>query len=159
MIRLEGEALRGRTGHEAGRALLARMYREEFGAEMPEILTGEWGKPYFAEGNVHFSITHTKAHVFCALSDRELGIDAEELDRPVKAHLAAKILSPRELAQYEAATDKNRALLSFWVLKEAAAKAIGRGLRGYPNDTDFSLNDPRVTERNGCLLAVVYQDR
>ena len=159
MVILEGEALNGRTGHEAGRALLERMYRERFGAEMPEILTGRWGKPYFADGNVHFSITHTKAHVFCALSDREIGIDAEEMDRPVKPHLAAKILSPGELAQYEAATDKNRALLTFWVLKEAAAKCSGRGLRGYPNDTDFSLDDPRVKEVNGCLLAVVREDR
>lgn len=158
MIRLEGEPLNGRNGHVAGRDLLARMYRQEFGGEMPEILIGNWGKPYFSEENVHFSITHTKAHVFCALSDRELGIDAEETDRPVKAHLAAKILSPTELAQYEAAGDKNRALLTFWVLKEAAVKATGRGLRGYPNDTDFSLNDPRVKETDGCLVAVVYKD-
>ena len=158
MLILEGETLNGRTGHEAGRALLARMYREKFREEMPEILTGQWGKPFFAEGNVHFSITHTKRNVFCALSDREIGIDAEELDREVKPHLAQKILSPGELAQYEAASDKNRALLTFWVLKEAAAKCSGRGLRGYPNDTDFSLDDPRVTERGGCLVAVIIKE-
>ena len=158
MIRLVGEALLGRTGHEAGRALLERMYREEFGLEIPEILTGEWGKPYFAAGNVHFSITHTKAHVFCALSDREIGIDAEELDRSVKPRLAARILSPGELTQYEAATDKNRALLTFWVLKEATAKCTGRGLRGYPNDTNFYLDDPRVREIDGCLVAVICKE-
>lgn len=158
MIRLDGELLNGRTGHEAGRELLARMYREEFGTEMPEIRIADRGKPSFVNGNVHFSITHTKAHVFCALSDREIGIDAEELDRPVKPHLAQKILSAGELAEYEAASDKNRALLTFWVLKEAAAKCSGQGLRGYPNDTDFTLNDLRVTERNGCLVAVVYKD-
>ena len=155
MLILRGEPLKGRTGHEAGRALLKEMYRENFGEKMPEILTGEWGKPYFAEGNVHFSITHTKGHAFCALSDREVGIDAEELDRAVKPPLAAKILSPGELAQYEAAEDKNRSLLTFWVLKEAAAKCSGRGLRGYPNNTDFSLNDSRVTEIDGCLVAVI----
>ena len=50
---------------------------------------------------------------------------------------------------------KRRALLTFWVLKEAQVKRTGDGLRGYPNGTDFSLNDPRVTEMDGCLVAVI----
>lgn len=150
--------LDGQTGHDAGRALLKKLYGEHIDGEMPEILITERGKPYFSTGNVHFSISHTKHHAFCVLSDREVGIDAEELDRDVKPTLAAKILSAGELAQYEAAPDKNRALLTFWVLKEAAAKLSGEGLRGYPNHTDFSLDDPRVTETHGCLLAVVCKD-
>lgn len=92
---------------------------------------------------------------FCALSRREIGIDAEELDRNVKLALAEKILSPKEKAQFDAAPDKRRALLTFWVLKEARVKRTGEGLRGYPNGTDFSLNDPRVTEMDGCLVAVI----
>ena len=67
-------------------------------------------------------------------------------------------MSPSEQAQYEATSDKNRALLTFWVLKEAAAKLTGEGLRGYPNRTDFRLDDPRVTERDGCLLAILQQE-
>ena len=150
--------LDGRSGHETGRALLRQLYAEHIGGEMPEILIADRGKPYFASGNVHFSITHTKHRAFCVLADREVGIDAEELDREVKPTLATKILSAGELAQYELAADKNRALLTFWVLKEAAAKCGGDGLRGYPNQTNFSLNDPRVTETNGCLVAVVIND-
>jgi phosphopantetheinyl transferase len=46
-------------------------------------------------------------------------------------------------------------LLTFWVLKEAAAKQSGTGLNGYPNHTHFSLDDPRVTESHGCLLAII----
>ena len=155
MNKLIGEPLNGRTGHEAGRELLARLYRSHIGGEMPEILAEPGGKPYFAHGNVHFSITHTRNHAFCALADHPIGIDAEELTRAVKPGLAEKILSPGEYTQYQAAEDKNRALLTFWVLKEAQAKYTGRGIRGYPNQTDFSLNDPRVTELHGCLVAVV----
>ena len=147
--------LEGRSGHEVGRELLRDLYAQHVGGRMPDILIGERGKPYFAAGNVRFSITHTKNHVFCALSDQEIGIDAEELDRAVKPHLAAKILSAGEYAQYEQAADKAKALLTFWVLKEAAVKCSGDGLRGYPNQTDFSLDDPRVTERNGCIVAVI----
>ncbi len=158
MIAFAGEPLLGRSGHEAGRALLARLYRQHFGSEMPDILIADRGKPYFLKGDVHFSISHTKGHVFCALAKRPVGIDAEELDRTVRPGLAEKILSPGEHAQYQAAPDKDRALLTFWVLKEATAKCSGQGLRGYPDHTDLSLADPRVFEQDGCLVAVILED-
>lgn len=142
-------------GHAAGRALLRRLYREHTGEDMPPIAVTERGKPYFPGSPLHFSITHTKRHAFCALSDAPVGIDAEELDRQISPALAEKILSPAEKARYEAAADKRVALLTLWVLKEAAAKCTGDGLRGYPNHTDFSPDDPRVTIQNGCLLAIV----
>ena len=147
--------LEGRSGHEAGRELLRQLYTAQTGAPLPEILVTDRGKPFFRESPWHFSISHTKGHAFCVLSRENVGIDAEELDRRVNPALAKKILSTGEFAQYEAASDRNRALLNFWVLKEAAAKYSGEGLRGYPDHTEFSLTDPRVTEIDGCLLAVI----
>lgn len=152
---LESRLLEGRRGHEAGRALLAELYTRETGEAMPEIRITEWGKPYFTDSLWHFSISHTRKWVFCALSRHNIGIDAEELDRPLNLKLADKVLSPSERAQFDAASDPHRALLTFWVLKEAAAKLSGEGLRGYPNHTNFSLDDPRVTEIDGCLVAVL----
>lgn len=108
---------------------------------------------------MHFSISHTKKHVFCALAEHPIGIDAEELDRPIDLRLADKILSPAEKRQFDAATDRARALLTFWVLKEAAAKLSGEGLRGYPNHTDFSLSDPRVQIRDGCIFAILEEEQ
>lgn len=155
--RLAHEALMGRTGHEVGRLLLERLYREETCEPMPEISVAEGGKPYFADSSLHFSISHTKAHAFCALSDRPIGIDAEEKDRPINLKLAEKILSPMEKAQFDSAPDKQRALLTFWVLKEAAAKLSGEGLKGYPNHTNFTLDDPRVSVTDGCLVAILEE--
>lgn len=154
---LAGCELNGRTGHEAGRQLLAQLYRQQTGQDLPEIAVTDRGKPYFPGENWHFSITHTRRHAFCALSQSPIGIDAEELDRKIDLRLAEKILSPGEKRQFDAAPDKRRALLIFWVLKEAQAKYTGEGLRGYPNQTDFSLTDPRVTIQNSCLLAVIEE--
>lgn len=154
-MRIGSSELHGRSGHEAGRCLLTELYRAETGKEIPPILVTDRGKPYFASGGWYFSISHTKRHAFCALSKRPVGMDAEELDRDISLKLAEKILSPEEMAQYDAAPDKRRALLTFWVLKEAAAKLTGEGLRGYPNHTAFSLQDPRVWEMDGCLVAVM----
>lgn len=154
-ILLAGEALRGRSGHEAGRELLARLYREKTGAACPPISITNRGKPYFKASPLHFSISHTNSHVFCALSKRPIGIDAEEMDRDISLKLADKILSPSEKARFDAASDKQSALLRLWVLKEAAVKLTGEGLRGYPNHTDFDPEDPRIQELDGCYVAVM----
>ena len=156
-MKLAGEALHGRSGHEAGRTLLARMYREETGMDCPEIAVAERGKPYFVDSPWHFSISHTPDHVFCVLSDKPVGLDAEEMDRKVNSRLAEKILSESEKSRYDAAEDKQAALLRLWVLKEAAAKLTGEGLRGYPNQTDFDPADDRIIEMNGCYVAVMTE--
>ena len=152
---LEYMRIEAGQGHEKGRQLLAKMYREKFGRSMPEIAVTERGKPYFIDDSACFSISHTKHHVFCVLKDHPVGLDAEEMDRNVDLRLAEKILSPREKERYDRAADPQGALLRLWVLKEAAAKLSGDGLRGYPNQTDFSPDDPRVTEIDGCYVAVI----
>lgn len=146
------------TPHEAGWTLLEELYRQQTGQSMPSVHRTDRGKPYFDNSPIYFSISHTRRHAFVVLSDRPVGIDAEELDRTVNPKLADKILSPGELAQFYAAPDQNRALLTFWVLKEAEAKCSGQGLRGYPNHTDFSLADPRVFEQDGCIVAVIEEE-
>ncbi len=157
-MRLAHCRLNGLSGHEAGRKLLEQLYREETGENLPEILTTEMGKPYFQDSPLHFSIAHTKRHAFCVLGNKNVGLDAEELDRPIRWPLADRIFSDTERRQYDAAADKARAFLTFWVLKEAEAKLTGQGLRIYPNHTDFSLEDPRVTEMDGCLVAILTEE-
>ena len=160
MFKLDYWPLNGLDSRVAGKLLLAQMYEELTGEEMPPIEKAPRGKPYFPGSDLHFSITHTKTTVFCAIADTEVGIDAEDLDRRVSPNLAQKILSAHEYAQYEAVPDgkKNEALLRFWVLKEAEAKCSGMGLRGYPDHTTFDLDDPRVQKLGGCMVAVILAE-
>ena len=155
MIALKGLPIAPGEGHRAGRQLLEEMVVAHTGQPMPPIAVTSRGKPYFPGSDLHFSISHSKGHVFCALSDKPIGIDAEEEDREISLSLAEKILSPAEYAQWQQANDKRAGLLTFWVLKEAQAKCTGEGLRGYPNRTNFSLDDPRVICIHGCLVAVI----
>jgi phosphopantetheinyl transferase len=145
-------------GHIAGRRLLQELYESRFETPMPEIAVTPRGKPYFVDTPVYFSISHTPRHAFCVMTDRPVGMDAEELDRHINLRLAEKILSPGEKAQFDAAEDKTRALLTFWVLKEATVKCSGTGLTGFPNQTDFSLDDPRVQQIGNCLVAVITDE-
>lgn len=148
-------SLDGMSGHVAGRLLLEQMYLEKTGKPMPEILIGHRGKPYFAEGTLHFSISHTKRHAFCLLSEKNVGLDAEETDRKIDLRLADKILSPTEKMRFDQAENKEDALLKLWVLKEAAGKLSGEGINGYPKATDFSPDDPRVQTLAGCYVAII----
>ena len=155
-IYFAGQALNGQSGHTAGRALLAQLYAAHVGGQMPQICIQPGGKPCFAAGDWHFSISHTKRHVFCVLADRPVGLDAEEIDRQVDLRLANSVLSSGEKAQFDAVADQRKALLTFWVLKEATGKLTGQGVGFHPRHTNFVLPDERVTEINGCLVAVVY---
>ena len=66
-IILASAPLEGRNGHEAGRQLLAALYREHVGEELPAIVTADRGKPFFSDSTWHFSVSHTKSHAFCVL--------------------------------------------------------------------------------------------
>ena len=156
-MRLAWARLDGSSGHEVGRKLLAQLYREQTGEEHPPILTEERGKPYFQDSNLHFSISHTKHHAFCVLAPFRVGIDAEEKDRKLNLHLVQKVLSPSEYDRFENASDKRAAFLRMWVLKEAAVKLTGEGLRGYPNGTDFDPQDARISEIDGCYVAILKE--
>lgn len=160
MLKIDSWALNGLDSRVAGKLLLKQMHEELTGEEeMPEIGKMPRGKPYFLDSGLHFSITHTKTRVFCAISDKAVGIDAEDVTRKVNPSLAEKILSPSEYAIYEAAPEekKNEILLRLWVMKEAEVKCSGLGLRGYPNHTDYRPDDPRITVRDGCFLAVITE--
>ena len=159
MLCLVCRAIEPNMGHVAGRELLAELYRAHTGRELPPILVTDRGKPYFQGDGLHFSISHTPRHVFAALSEKPIGIDAEETDRPIRLELAEKILSPAERMRYDAAADKRAALLKLWVLKEAWVKYTGDGLRGCPNHTDFTPEDPRVFEKDGCYVAVIEEEQ
>ena len=149
--------IREASGHETGRQLLRELYSAHVGGEMPPVLLGDRGKPYWENSPWHFSISHTPRHAFCVLSDVPVGVDAEEADRQVDLRIAPKILSPGELTRFAAAEDPHRALLTLWVLKEAQGKLTGEGITFHPRHTDFDPADPRVQQIDGCLVAVIHE--
>ena len=144
--------LDGKSGHDAAYGLLGQLV-----SPLPEICKTEYGKPYFIGSDLHFSISHSQNHAFCAVSNQNLGIDAEEMSRDVDLRLAKRILSAGEMPRFEAATDKHDALLRLWVLKEAYSKLIGKGWGNYLRETDFDPNDPRIQIIDGCYVVILEE--
>lgn len=153
-MELAWETLQGRNAHEAGRLLLRRL----IGTDLPSISCTPQGKPYFSDGSLHFSISHTDRHAFCCISSRNCGIDAEECDRQIDLRLAGKILSAEELKYFSQAADPRDCLLRFWVLKEAYAKLTGRGWGNYLQNAQFSPDDPRIQVVDGCYVAILEEN-
>ena len=102
---------------------------------------GARGKPRLASGSsslvLRFNISHSNGWAMFAISDAvEVGIDLESMARLKRTeddliHLAARILSPNELAVWEALPDsasRPKAFLRAWTRKEAYAKATGLGI-------------------------------
>ena len=146
----------GQTGHDGGQAyLLSRVLRRvavsaltgvppeawsfgpnALGQPVPQ-LPPAWGTPPGCT-NLGVSLAHCQDTVVVAVGEGgALGVDIEHAhrfgaryERP--ARLAERLLTPMERQRLEALPQALRPLgfLQQWALKEAAAKALGQGLRG-----------------------------
>ena len=147
------ERLDGRNGHDVGRQLLSALYRKQTGSALPPIAVTPLGKPYFENSPWHFSISHTKNHAFCVLSQENIGLDAEEIGRRVSENLISRYLSPGE--QDRLGENPQDAALRLWVLKEAEGKRTGKGIGDWMKNTDFYPYCDKIQEIDGCYVAVL----
>jgi len=147
--RLEYEAAHGLLRQELAAELAAT-----WGGGPADLVFGaplEGSKPVLEWPRVpglDFNISHTTGMVACAIAwNCAVGIDLEPLDRRVQISIAQRFFAPQEYAWLMALDDAARepAFLQLWTLKEAVAKAVGRGLQlGFET---FSVHPqpPRLT--------------
>ena len=109
-------------------ALLQRALREEYGiTEIPEFVYNEFGKPSLPNLPIHFSLSHCKDAVACAVSDHNIGIDMESIV-PYNPDVARRVCCPAELEMLEKSTNKAVEFIKIWTAKEAVSKYEGMGL-------------------------------
>lgn len=101
--------------------------------ESIEFVRGQWGKPYLlGTCGLAFNLSHSRDLMLLAVGqDRALGVDVEVI-RPLAnvERLARRCLAPSEWDTWRNLPEEERlmAFFRFWTLKEALAKAHGRGL-------------------------------
>lgn len=140
--------------------LLERALQDLGISPVPEFAYEDFGKPYLPGYPVHFSLSHTKNAVACAVSDCPIGVDVQE-KIGYSSCLAQRICSEEEWAALEKAGDKALALTALWTKKEALAKKTGKGLGEKFSSLEegvYTLHRPgyclSVTEENPkiCIL-------
>ena len=122
--------------HRAGISLLERLCRER-GVQPAGISVTPTGKPYFDPPcGLHFSISHTGEHVFCAIAPIPIGLDAEA--GAVSEAIARRYLLPYlpKRAQNTPAEGAHSALAEddfsldravAWTRRESLGKLTGEG--------------------------------
>jgi len=106
------------------------------------FIVGRFGKPQIdpalGRPRLHFSLSHTRGLVACAVSlDHEVGLDVEASDRAGDGlDIAGRFFAPAELALLREAApdDRPEVFVRIWTLKEAYLKATGQGLSSVPLD-------------------------
>lgn len=108
--------------------MLDGMLRNRFGINRcPEFSIAEGGKPFLREyPDVHFSISHCRKGIACAVSDSPVGVDIEEIQ--FDAALAPVVLNADELAAVTAAEGPALAFTWLWTRKESYLKLTGEGI-------------------------------
>ena len=119
------------------------------------IAVHEGGKPYLtAAPHVHFSLSHSRAWVVCAVSDHPVGVDIQQC-RSGRSGVAERFFYPDEV-QYLSSlppAERNDAFYTLWALKESYVKADGRGLRLLRQFcVDIAGQPPKITVGTPCSL-------
>lgn len=92
----------------------------------PLLFHGSRGKPYLQNApDKYFNLTHTENWVFCAVSDKEIGIDAE-MAAPANQRVAARCFTQEERQWMQ--EDPDSRFTPLWTAKEAYIKFTGFGL-------------------------------
>ena len=146
---------RDRRHYVAARGLLRRLLSAALDKPASTLVFeyGAHGKPaispaFVVDRTPCFNLSHSAGWAMFALAwDCEVGIDLEcatRLNRDADglAGLAARVLSARELAIWQALPENAReaAFLRAWTRKEAYAKATGQGLLDELIHTDVALD-------------------
>ena len=128
-------------------SLLERVFLAEFGGSFPDIKKTSAGKPYFPDRpEIHFSLSHTKTHVLCALSDNPVGVDIES-PREVSERAVRFFCSPEEFLLFNP--------LDLWVLKESYIKFVGKTL-ALVKTIRFSRENNRIIPPDKFAFSKLY---
>jgi len=121
--------------HDLDRYLCARAFlclqelveRECGVAQLPEFAYTPMGKPYLAEyPAVHFSISHCRKAIACAVNDAPVGIDVE----PFALHreVVEAVFSQEESQSIASAAAPEERFAELWTQKESILKLTGEGI-------------------------------
>lgn len=170
----EGYALSEYRREKLSKQRLPESRRQSVGAELmlqkalydfdprlpwpPEIMVNTYGKPEWKLEGLYFSCSHSGRIAACALSDRPVGLDVQELT-DCRDSLVCRFFAPEERALIARSTDRDRDFTRIWTLKESWIKAIGTGL-STPLESFSVVGETRPdaafwhTERDGYHFAV-----
>lgn len=131
------------------------------------------GKPYLKnDRNFHFSISHTGNYAAIACAGYEIGMDIEQIDRPLdRRRIAETVFTPEESAYIFSQAICSQAIFSpseeavqrlrfaeLWTAKESYLKYIGTGFRKSPLSVRIDPVGKRIADADVVLTGFHLQE-
>ena len=108
--------------------LLIKLLFEENITEI-EFETQKYGKTYISSHeNIYFNLSHSGKIVLCAISDMEVGVDVEYIDREIDLNIAKHFFYNGEYESIMNCKNSSEEFFKYWVLKESYMKYTGLGM-------------------------------
>ena len=112
-----------------GAYLLLKKLLSEENINDPIFKSQKYGKAYISNyKNIHFNLSHSGKIVLCAISDKEVGVDVEYIDREIDLNIAKHYFYNREYENIMNAKNRPEEFFKYWVLKESYMKYTGLGM-------------------------------
>lgn len=141
-----------------GAGLLLQKVLALYHMDKATLSVGEYGKPQM-EG-LQFNLSHSGSLVICAVSDKPVGCDVEELRKAPKG-VAERYFSEneKEYLNHFCGEDYETAFFRLWTMKESYVKMSGEGmgvpLGAYEIVVDEEVNILRDGEIQDCYMSEV----
>ncbi len=122
-----------------------------------EILIAKNGKPYLkAHPNVHFSLSHSGSLALCAVSDKNIGADVQQIcdfneDICKRYFFSAEA---EHVLNAKTSEEKKERFFKLWTIKEASVKMTGDGLGGFKSLNTAAFADVKEYSLDGYKMAV-----
>lgn len=139
-----------RLEHETALRLL-RIGLVDLGVQDAEIKVSTTGKPFLAQGEFHFNLTHSGGLCACAIADHPVGIDVERIVERSEASLsriADRMFSDKERTLLRESHDPLSTFYEIWVKKESIVKETGEGIKdlSHIDSTDAEISLFRIED-------------
>ena len=122
-----------RYRHERDQRLCVSAYRllqeallKAYGIdELPQFIYNQQNKPLLdGHPEIHFSLSHCREAVACAIGDEPVGIDIETMDH-YSEEVAIRVMNEQEMRQIMESPDPAREFTRLWTMKESLYKLTG----------------------------------
>lgn len=115
------------------------------------------GKPYAVGLDIHFSISHSGTLAVCAISDKPVGIDVEQLKK-VHLKVARRCFTEQEQAYvFEKKGSPQEKFFEIWTKKEAYVKMMGMGVSDFLSFDVMKNENIRTIHYEDYIISIAEQ--
>lgn len=137
-----------------GEILLKELLKKHYNLDYNKLnfKTNKNGKPFIANSNVFFNISHSKEFIIVAVSNNPVGVDIEK-KRKISNNMVKYITNESEKNYILFSDDFLNTFFKIYVLKEAYIKMFGLNINCIKNihininNNKFSFNDKNIKAR------------